>query len=695
MNDFPQATTADGLVGGDAPRSLINRLARTNWGAAWRDGSFPLLCDLSVSMRVNLLLIVALVSALVFGAVSYSGERKISQAMADQAGFSRMGELAADLRAEILSMQTQEQEFLRTRKVEMADQHRQTATLVAGQLAELAALPAAKPMAEDIVALGKGLAQVNADFDKVVATETQLGLTEGAGLRAKLMASVKAMEDELKVWPNQDALWNKALGMRLAEQEFMLYGGDAALGKFRKFSNEFDLKIDTSGLPGSIADGFRKLLASYVEDMGAFSDASTDLETQSAELRAHMEGLRPQIAKLFADARDGAAKATGVQVQTRESTLRNNGLTGALAVVLSFLLSLVLSRSIVAPLRLIENTMEELVAGHADVQVPGTTRKDEIGDMARAVGVFKENSLAMMQLQREHEELMMSAEAQRRKAMASLADHFEGAVKGIVDTVHDGSQGIAQTARRMAERANQDGSESRSLSVAEAAAKAHLSVQAAREAADELSSSIRSVARLAEESAGIAQAGARELVEVDRQVEVLSDSAKQIGDVLSLINQIAHQTNMLALNATIEAARAGEAGKGFAVVAGEVKHLADQTAAATGRIAGQISSIQQAAGDTAQTIGEIGGTLRRMSEITQAVNEAMRSQAEVTDRIDACVETVSIDSGIVADGVVGVTQSAASYCGSAIRVLWAANDLARPANSLRKEVDAFLTRVRV
>ena len=164
--------------------------------------------------------------------------------------------------------------------------------------------------------------------------------------------------------------------------------------------------------------------------------------------------------------------------------------------------------------------------------------------------------------------------------------------------------------------------------------------------------------------------------------------------MLGLINKIAHQTNLLALNATIEANRAGDAGKGFAVVAGEVKNLADQTAKATGQISRQIGAIQHVADDTAHTMDVIGGTIRRMLEITESVNEAMQRQSAATDRIGVCVEAVSIDSRIVADGVVDVTQSAAGYCGSAIQVLWAANDLAQPTQSLREEVDSFLARVR-
>jgi methyl-accepting chemotaxis protein len=693
MTDGVRAPTAESLLGGAMTPERADWFGHMAWLHAWRDGSFPLLSNIPVGRRIHLLLLLALVAAAVFGLVSMEGERKISQAMAEQESYRRQGDLVADVRAEALAMQTLEQEFLRTRQPEMAEAHRRSAAQMTSYVKELAALPTARPVAREVEALAKELGALSQQFETVVATEEKLGLTEDTGLRGALRKSVKAMEDELKVWPNLDALWNKMLGMRQAEKDFMLYGGDEHLGKHRKFSNEFDLKIDGSGLPASTAQGFRTLLAAYTADMAAFAEASTDLEAEVDDLRGHMNALKPLIATLFGYARDGSAGASREQADTRSAINRQSEVAGALVLLAFFLMSLLLSRSIVAPLRLIEGTMRRLVGGEHAVPVPGTERRDEIGDMARAVGVFKENALAMVALQQEHDSLMRRAEAEKRSAMAELADQFEGTVSGVVESVSKGSLSIAETARRMVDRTSHAG-ESRSLMVAEAAVKADDSVRAVREAADELTGSITEVTRLIDESSAISKVGEEELEHVDHRVAELAAATQEIGAVLELINKIAQQTNLLALNATIEAARAGEAGRGFAVVAGEVKHLADQTALATGKISGQINAIRQAADGTAQMVESIGATIRRMAEITTSVNGAMARQASATDRIGHCVDIVSKDSRTVAEGVVEVTQSAARYCGSAIRVLWSANDLAEPVQVLRQEVEAFLARVR-
>ncbi len=693
MSDDVRAPALDTLLGAMPSSERAEASGATAWLRMWHDGSFPPLSNVPVGRRIHFLLLVALIAAAVFALVSLQGERKISQTMAEQESYRRQGDLIADIRAEALSMQTLEQEFLRTRQPEMAAAHRRSAGQMTAYVKELAALPTARPVAGQVEALARELTALAQQFETVEATEEKLGLTEDAGLRGALRKSVKAMEDELKVWPNLDALWNKMLGMRQAEKDFMLYGGDEHLGRHRKFSMEFDLKIDGSALPASTAQGFRTLLEAYTADMAAFAETSTDLGSEVDALRSHMNTVKPLIDTLFGYARDGSDHASKEQADTRADINRHTEIAGALALLAFFLLSLLLSRSIVAPLRLIENTMRRLVGGEHAVAVPGTERKDEIGDMARAVGIFKENALAMVALQQEHDSLMRRAEAEKRSAMADLADQFENTVSGVVDTVSKGSLSIAETARHMAHRVSHGG-ESRSLVVTEAAAKADDSVRAAREAALELTGSITEVTRLVGESTAISKIGEEEILHVDHRVAELTAATQEIGVVLELIAHIAQQTNLLALNATIEAARAGEAGRGFAVVAGEVKHLADQTAQATGKIGGQIDAIRQAADGTAQMVGNIGTTIRRMADITTSVNGAMTRQASATDRIGQCVDIVSTDSRTVAEGVVEVTQSAASYCGSAIRVLWAANDLADPVRTLRREVEAFLTRVR-
>jgi methyl-accepting chemotaxis protein len=185
-----------------------------------------------------------------------------------------------------------------------------------------------------------------------------------------------------------------------------------------------------------------------------------------------------------------------------------------------------------------------------------------------------------------------------------------------------------------------------------------------------------------------------ELDRTNARVHGLSEVAGNIDRVVNLIGDIAARTNMLSLNATIEAQRAGEAGKGFAVVAGEVKNLAQQTSDSTRDIAQQVAAIQAATAETVAAIADVGGAIRRMDDIAARVAEAVGRQSEVTAKISRCVEQVRSDTHCVTDGVVAVTQSAARYCGAAVRVMWAADDLAGPAGELQDEVAGFLRTIR-
>nr|WP_283091872.1 HAMP domain-containing methyl-accepting chemotaxis protein [Magnetospirillum sulfuroxidans] len=356
------------------------------------------------------------------------------------------------------------------------------------------------------------------------------------------------------------------------------------------------------------------------------------------------------------------------------------------------LVALVLARSITQPVRLIEDAMERLAGGDHTVLVPGIARRDEIGDMAKAVAVFKDNAIAMVRMQQEQEAIRAEAEAVNHARMLALADHFEQAVGSVAEAVNTNAQAIKETAARMVRRDR--AGDSRSLSVAEAAERSRNTVAAVAEAAAELTSSVEEIAHHVTATSEVVRLAVNELERTNAQVTGLSQVASNIDRVVNLISDIAGRTNMLALNATIEAQRAGEAGKGFAVVADEVKHLAQKTADSTREIAEQISAIQNATADTAAAIGDVGDAIRRMDDIAAKVAQAVVRQSEVTDKISRCVEEVTAGTQDVTGGVVGVTQSAARYCGGAVRVMWAADDLAGPAANLKHEVDGFLRTIR-
>ncbi|MEO5337460.1 MAG: nitrate- and nitrite sensing domain-containing protein [Magnetospirillum sp. WYHS-4] len=365
--------------------------------------------------------------------------------------------------------------------------------------------------------------------------------------------------------------------------------------------------------------------------------------------------------------------------------------TLALLAVTFFLVFLIV-RGITRPIAGMTSAMTHLASGDVSVEIEGSDRGDEIGSMARAVQVFKTNRMDMERLQREQVEAEHRAAKERQQHLLELANDLDRRVNTNVAAVLSNAEHISATAQAMGTRI--DTGSSRSLTVAAAANRTAENVQTVAAAASELSSSIAEISRRVAQSSRIASEAVEEAERTNAKVQGLADAASKIGEVVALITDIADQTNLLALNATIEAARAGEAGKGFAVVASEVKNLANQTAKATEEIGAQIGAIQGATAEAVSAIRAITGTINKVSEIAAAIAAAVEQQGAATQEIARNVKDVTSDAMMVQDSIVDVTRTSASSYGSAIEVLWAADDLGPPAHALKTEVEDFLGSIR-
>ena len=359
---------------------------------------------------------------------------------------------------------------------------------------------------------------------------------------------------------------------------------------------------------------------------------------------------------------------------------------------LTIALGFVIVRGITRPVAGMTGAMSELARGDRTVEVPGVGRRDEIGDMAASVQVFKQKMIEADRLRGEQEEMKRRADEEKRAAMGKLADEFAASVQGVVGAVSSASSQLQSTARSMSSTAAQ--ASQRSTAVAAAAEQASANVQTVASAAEELSSSIGEISRQVAESTRIATQAVEEAGRTNAQVQALAEAAQKIGDVVKLINDIAGQTNLLALNATIEAARAGEAGKGFAVVASEVKSLATQTAKATEDIAAQVKSIQGATTDSVQAIGLITGTIARINEIATTVASAVEEQGAATKEIARNVQQASAGTAEVSTNIAAVTQAAGETGAASSQVLTAAGELSKQSEALHLQVDAFISKVR-
>ena len=380
-----------------------------------------------------------------------------------------------------------------------------------------------------------------------------------------------------------------------------------------------------------------------------------------------------------------------VNAQTWASTQRSLIAAGSI-LLFALAVSILVARSITSPLRHMTAAMNDLASGNLAVEVPGIGRGDEVGEMAKAVEIFKDNAVARQALEAERREAETRAATGRKADMNKMANDFETAVGQIVEAVSSASSQLevsAGTLTTTAERAQK-----LTATVAAASEEASSNVQSVASATEEMASSVNEISRQVQASARMAVDAVGQARVTNDRVSELSKAATRIGDVVELINTIAGQTNLLALNATIEAARAGEAGRGFAVVASEVKALAEQTAKATGEIGQQVSGIQAATQESVNAIQAISGTIEKLSEISSTIAAAVEEQGAATQEISRNVQQASMGTQQVSANITDVQRGASETGSASSQVLAAAQSLSGDSNRLKLEVGKFLNSVR-
>ena len=387
---------------------------------------------------------------------------------------------------------------------------------------------------------------------------------------------------------------------------------------------------------------------------------------------------------------------TGIYLDDVAGVFNQIALTFALVcaatIVIVLVGSVLIGRSVTRPLAKITSLTERLASGDSDFEVPYTNRKDEVGELAKALQVFKENAAQIARMHGEQAVLKQNADSERRKAMMELAGKFEASVQAVVGDLFSDAREMQESAQILSKTAGE--ANQRATAMAGACEQASTNVKAVAAATEELSCSIAEINTRVGQAALVADKAVSNSEKTNDVVQGLAVAAEKIGEVIELINQIASQTNLLALNATIEAARAGEAGRGFAVVAAEVKSLASQTAKATDEISAQIAAIQTETQQVVVNIQSIRGTILEVNEISSSIATAVGQQEAATQEIAASVEDAANGTTQVLQNITRVTNATSQTGGAADQVLGSSGRLSGKVQVLQEEVAKFLAGVR-
>jgi methyl-accepting chemotaxis protein len=462
---------------------------------------------------------------------------------------------------------------------------------------------------------------------------------------------------------------------------------------------------------GSLRTSWNDAVLAFVGDRANASSARSADELAS-QLAAKLELLIEYASEDGYNFRESAAK----QVDTAFFIdLVVVGAVAALGMLIAYLLGLKISR----PLRRITDVTKELADGEIDVEIPELDRKDEIGEIAAALEVFKDGVIERRRMHEEKLEAERKAQDDRLRAEKERADaamenaqteelarkekeraelverliaEFDKEVTAMLETVERSATEMRASAEGMTQIAAD--TEKRSSGVAMASEQVTNNIHSVASATEELSSSVKEIGIRVSESNRIANAAVSEVDHANGKIQGLAEAAQKIGEVVSMINDIAAQTNLLALNATIEAARAGEAGKGFAVVASEVKSLATQTAKATEEIAGQVSGIQGVTGEAVTAIDGISEIIRQINEISNDITTSIQDQNSSTVEIAGNIQEAASGTREVTGSIGDVNSAAAETGNTASTVLNSATVLSDQASMLRGRIGEFLQTIK-
>ena len=634
-----------------------------------------------VSIRIFFLSIIAVLGTVILSITYLVGENQTHAGVEDELGYAHLKELVLMVEIDALQMRRSEKNYLSRKEPQYVAQYKAAAGSAQKHLVEISGLRVASSYDDNIRKLMAGVSAHKKQFLKTVDLIETVGFDESADLQGNLRNAVDRVEEKLKA-TNLDSLMVKMLLMRRHEKD---------VGYLKQHHEEFGALLATTSLPRADKTEITSLMNSYHEQIAQYANNVLALNLEMKKLSVIYNDLVPLFKRLEQASLDGFSKAKSVVKAAATQTKAMILSTAGVILILTIGLAFVIGQSITGPIKRLTSAMRRLADGDTSIEVPNANGKNEISEMSQAMLFFKKN---MIESEKRAVECAADQAEQldRARKIEAINNHFDTGIRSVLDVVSNATLTLRETAQRMSSISNETNNQTQIVSSTSEAATNNIGLVA--EATKGLAQSISEIGQQVTHSTAISNNAFEKANATQKAVQGLVNAAGRIGEVVTLINDIAEQTNLLALNATIEAARAGEAGRGFAVVASEVKSLSGQTASAVEEISKQINEVQSETQHAVAAIDDIVGIIDGMENVATTISAAVQEQDVTTSEIAGNINDVSKGTADVSNTIARVSEIAGDAGNEAKSVLEASDQLTQKSEELRSMVESFLSEVK-